>query len=225
MDNDFASYMIQLRNKYNLSQEEMASKLNIATNSIKQWERKEAIPNNQTITKIAKVFDLDNKMLLELANTSKDKYQKPIGYRSFVLANTYLFFMVLSIVILVLLCFSPNKPFIWILIFAILSALFVFLFTTSRIHSKILHYQNNEGLYFKKDNNNIFVSFNDIEECKTKDSKGLHLLYSSAGYLIIKTKDETYEIGPMKQVESIASEIIAIKSKLTRKNNLPDYLD
>ncbi len=223
MENNFSTYMIHLRKEQELSQEAFAKKLNLTLNTVKKWENGEEIPTKEIIKKISDTFDVSNKMLLDLATQSKKDIQKtPLGFRSFVLANVYLFAMIVSLVLLVLLCFQPNKSALWIIIFAVLSAVFIFLFTISRTHSRILLYQNQHGIYLKND---LFIAYDEIQACYTKESKGIHLLYASSGYLIIQTKDQTYEIGPMKQVESICSEIMALKNKQNKQSNYFDYFD
>lgn len=53
----FANNLIQLRKQHNLTQTQLAERLNYSDKSISKWERKEALPDIVTLKEIADLFD------------------------------------------------------------------------------------------------------------------------------------------------------------------------
>ena len=72
-----ANNIINLRKKNNLTQIELAEKLNYSDNAIYRWERAEVTPNIETLVQISEVFNVPLNSLLEdnavKASNIKDK--------------------------------------------------------------------------------------------------------------------------------------------------------
>ena len=72
-----ANNIINLRKKNNLTQIELAEKLNYSDNAISRWERAEVTPNIETLVQISEVFNVPLNSLLEdnavKASNIKDK--------------------------------------------------------------------------------------------------------------------------------------------------------
>ena len=60
-----AKNIINLRKKNNLTQNELAEKLNYSDNAISRWERAEVTPNIETLIQISEVFNVPLNSLLE----------------------------------------------------------------------------------------------------------------------------------------------------------------
>lgn len=56
--------LINLREKYHLTQDEMAEKLFITRQAISRWEKGETVPNNETLKLISKEFNISINTLL-----------------------------------------------------------------------------------------------------------------------------------------------------------------
>lgn len=67
----FASNLINLRTKSNITQAELGEKLNYSDKSISKWERAESLPDVTVIVNIAKIFDVSVDFLLT-AHDKKD---------------------------------------------------------------------------------------------------------------------------------------------------------
>jgi len=67
----FASNLIALRNKANITQAELGEKLNYSDKSISKWERAEAIPDVTVMVNIANIFDVSVDYLIT-AHDKKD---------------------------------------------------------------------------------------------------------------------------------------------------------
>lgn len=60
-----ANNIINLRKKNNLTQIELAEKLNYSDNAVSRWERAEVTPNIETLVQISEVFNVPLNSLLE----------------------------------------------------------------------------------------------------------------------------------------------------------------
>ena len=75
--NIIAENIIKLRKKENLTQGELAEKLNYSDNAVSRWERGEVTPSIETLEHISKVFNVTLVSLLEEdAVQKKDKNEK-----------------------------------------------------------------------------------------------------------------------------------------------------
>ena len=70
-----AKNIINLRKKNNLTQIELAQKLNYSDNAISRWERAEVTPTIETLAQIAEVFNVPLSSLIEDDATSVSKVQ------------------------------------------------------------------------------------------------------------------------------------------------------
>ena len=55
---DFSEKLLTLRKAKNLTQEELAEKLNVSRQSVSKWESGQAVPELDKIVAISTVFDL-----------------------------------------------------------------------------------------------------------------------------------------------------------------------
>lgn len=60
-----AKNLISLRKKHNLTQNELAEKLNYSDNAISRWEHAEVTPSIETLEQIAKIYNVPLKTLIE----------------------------------------------------------------------------------------------------------------------------------------------------------------
>lgn len=66
---ELANRLIEFRKKHNMSQEELASKLNLSRQTISKWERSEASPDTDNLIELAKLYNIS---IDDLLNTTKD---------------------------------------------------------------------------------------------------------------------------------------------------------
>ena len=72
LKNIFAQNLLFFRRKSNLSQKELADKLNTSNKNISKWERAETIPDILTMKKIAKIFNISVDILINpITNDNK----------------------------------------------------------------------------------------------------------------------------------------------------------
>ena len=71
--------ILGLRNKSNLSQEELAEKVFVTRQAVSRWETGETIPNTETLKQLSKLFDVcsdddllsaSSSILFSIVNTS-----------------------------------------------------------------------------------------------------------------------------------------------------------
>ena len=55
---ELANKLTELRKKHNLSQEELADKLNVSRQAISKWERAEASPDTDNLIELAKLYEV-----------------------------------------------------------------------------------------------------------------------------------------------------------------------
>ena len=56
--------ILQLRNRENLSQEELAEKLFVTRQAVSRWETGETLPNTETLKRLSALFDVSINTLL-----------------------------------------------------------------------------------------------------------------------------------------------------------------
>ena len=67
----------KLRKEKNMTQQELAEKLNITDKAVSKWERGLSYPDITSISKLAKILDVDSSYLIDLCKKeeSKNPYQ------------------------------------------------------------------------------------------------------------------------------------------------------
>ena len=60
-----ANNLIKLRKKHDLTQNQLAEKINYSDNAISRWERGEVTPSIETLQQIANIFDIPLRSLIE----------------------------------------------------------------------------------------------------------------------------------------------------------------
>lgn len=60
----FAKHLKQLRKKYNITQGELAQKLNVSQNAIYNWENNKREPSSAMVEKMAKIFNISPSCLM-----------------------------------------------------------------------------------------------------------------------------------------------------------------
>ena len=66
MNIEIANRLRQMRNKNNLSQEELAAKMGVSRQAVSKWERAEASPDTENLILLAKLYGIS---IDELLNT------------------------------------------------------------------------------------------------------------------------------------------------------------
>ncbi|RIO64616.1 XRE family transcriptional regulator, partial [Staphylococcus haemolyticus] len=69
----FHEKLKQERKRLNLSQEDLANKINISRQSISKWELEKGYPNIETLIELSEVFDITVDELLKGDDFLKDK--------------------------------------------------------------------------------------------------------------------------------------------------------
>ena len=67
----FGQFLKKLRTEKQLSQRELARLLKVSHDSIRNWERDRFLPGKESIIKLAKVFQIDQDILLSLGSIVK----------------------------------------------------------------------------------------------------------------------------------------------------------
>ncbi len=122
--NGLGNKLAQLRKKHNLTQREMADKLNVSNQLISKWETEQVIPGVEYLVKISELFDvsLDDLVLQKNKQTSPKKiakklkefiktYKKQLTYTIITLSSAIL---ITAISLLSIFVFAPavNKKII-----------------------------------------------------------------------------------------------------------------
>lgn len=71
----FSDVILELRKKKNLTQQELADKLNITDKAVSKWERGLSYPDITSISKLAKVLGVESSYLIDLCK--KEDSQNP----------------------------------------------------------------------------------------------------------------------------------------------------
>lgn len=83
----------ELRAEKKVSQKELSNQLFVSPQAISKWERNEATPNPEAITKMAEIFDVSADYLLgrtdqkEQLPTDSEELKAPDGYEKLTTAN------------------------------------------------------------------------------------------------------------------------------------------
>ena len=62
--------ILGLRNKSNLSQEELAEKVFVTRQAVSRWEAGETIPNTETLKQLSKLFDVSYQYIVRNSETA-----------------------------------------------------------------------------------------------------------------------------------------------------------
>uniref|UniRef100_UPI0035A147C7 helix-turn-helix domain-containing protein n=1 Tax=Prevotella heparinolytica TaxID=28113 RepID=UPI0035A147C7 len=73
----FADKIIMLRKKHNMSQEQLAEKLDVSRQSISKWEGAQSIPDTNKIIQLAQIFGVSIDYLLRDDIEEKDYIAEP----------------------------------------------------------------------------------------------------------------------------------------------------
>ena len=73
---EFGNLLYKLRMKSNLTQEELAKKLNITNKAISKWENGRAIPNTNTLKNLSILFNIPIDNLLQITKQRKKEIIK-----------------------------------------------------------------------------------------------------------------------------------------------------
>ena len=77
-DYEFGNLLYELRTKANLTQNDLAHKLNVTNKAISKWENGKAKPTTNTLKKIAILFDISIEKLLQTEVIKEEKEIKKI---------------------------------------------------------------------------------------------------------------------------------------------------
>ena len=95
-----ADNLIKLRKKNNLTQGEMAEKLNYSDNAVSRWERGDVTPSVETLEQISKIFNIPIVSLFEkniVENVNKNSKKQLINKLAIVLIFTSLAWFVATV--------------------------------------------------------------------------------------------------------------------------------
>ncbi|WP_302826189.1 helix-turn-helix domain-containing protein [Anaerofustis stercorihominis] len=76
MDNEMGRLISSLRKEKNMTQQELADKLNITDKAVSKWERGLSYPDISLIPKLADILDIDPNKLLGSSNNEISKTDK-----------------------------------------------------------------------------------------------------------------------------------------------------
>lgn len=72
---DLGTKIAKLRKEQNMTQQELANKLNITDKAVSKWERNISYPDITSISKLAKILNVDSSELIDLCK-KENPYQK-----------------------------------------------------------------------------------------------------------------------------------------------------
>lgn len=138
----FSQNLLFFRKKMNLSQKELADKLNTSNKNISKWERAETIPDILTIKKLAKIFEVAVDILINPITTDNkkaiaEKVTVPMKWKiSMLLLIDSIIFLLSCVIFFVLEAnsiktFKPAMLFLYILPL-IDASIFIFLCITKK---------------------------------------------------------------------------------------------
>lgn len=73
---EMANRLFELRKSHNLSQEELAEKLNVSRQAVSKWERCEASPDTDNLIGLAKIYELSLDELIFGEKNQKEESDK-----------------------------------------------------------------------------------------------------------------------------------------------------
>ena len=124
-----AKNLIELRKKHNLTQNELAIKLNYSDNTVSRWERAELTPSIETLQAISEFYDVPIEKLLKeniVKQTEIDKRTQNIKKLSIVLLSVSLVWF--AVILAYFYCETFFNIDLWILFIWALPASFLVLF-------------------------------------------------------------------------------------------------
>ncbi len=66
MDNNLGNTIAKLRKEQNMTQQQLAEKLNVTDKAVSKWERGLSYPDITSISKLAKILNVDSSYLIDL---------------------------------------------------------------------------------------------------------------------------------------------------------------
>lgn len=124
-----AKNLIELRKKHNLTQNELAVKLNYSDNTVSRWERAELMPSIETLVAISEFYDVPIENLIKenvVKQTEFDKKAQSIKKLSIVLLSVSLVWF--AVILAYFYCQTFFKLDLWTLFIWALPASFLVLF-------------------------------------------------------------------------------------------------
>lgn len=95
---DVSKNIKRFRKKNNLTQEELAGRLNVTRQTVSSWEMSKSYPDLDMILRLAQVLDTDTNNLLYPAEAEAKKRQyRPVAYKA-VLVTFLLLFLAMTVV-------------------------------------------------------------------------------------------------------------------------------
>ena len=79
-----------LRKEKNLTQVELAKKINFSDKAISRWEKGEVVPDIETIYALSEIFEVPVSAILEKKETTEDKSKKKNNIKQNILAQIFL---------------------------------------------------------------------------------------------------------------------------------------
>lgn len=76
MEQSFGSLIAELRKKQNMTQQDLANKLNITGKAVSKWERGLSYPDITSISKIANILEVDPSRLISTCKKEDNPFQK-----------------------------------------------------------------------------------------------------------------------------------------------------
>lgn len=73
MDEEYVNHIKQIRERKNMTQQELAERLGTSVRNIRRWENGESVPDAVISIKICKVLDVNFMELFEVLGTSGDE--------------------------------------------------------------------------------------------------------------------------------------------------------
>lgn len=219
----FSEQIIQIRNEYNLTQEDLAKKLNVTRQAVSKWERDLTYPDIEILKYIAKNFNISLNVLLGLIDNTKSKDIKPLAYKSY----ASVFFSVLAIIlfffngivgsILIIKGLEINPVATIACFFSIpIGFIILILDYNSIVNHKTRISYNDYGLYVNVSLKSVeFIPFDEILEVRARTTQARNFHWYTFGKIIIETKKTTIVVRGLAEVDEIKGRIIELKTKNT----------
>lgn len=134
-----AKNIIELRKKNNLTQNELAEKLNYSDNTVSRWEHAEITPSVETLQQISQVFDVEIESLLqENAVAKEEKTTKSKITNSIVT----MLLLICQVWFIVAVCYFYIKSFQgknpWILfVWAVPCSMLIVIYAAARLKNRV----------------------------------------------------------------------------------------